>query len=136
VPRPRVAMRRISDILRLTFGEGLSRRQVSLSLGVPFTTVADHVNRARAAGLGWPLPEYCCGRGLLVAFDDPTHRLRSLHPSARQEVPVDVLGDADRRVTELLGDHLGRHLHGEQQRCTRVAKLMDHIVIQRCEESR
>lgn len=26
-------------------------------MGLPYTTVADHLGRARAAGLGWPLPE-------------------------------------------------------------------------------
>jgi len=57
VPRPRVAMRKIRDVLRLSFSEGLSRRQVSLSLGIPFTTVADHVARAKAAGLSWPLDD-------------------------------------------------------------------------------
>ena len=57
MPRPRVAMRKIRDVLRLTFEEGLSRRQVGLSLGLPHTTVADHVRRATAAGLSWPLPE-------------------------------------------------------------------------------
>jgi transposase len=50
-------MRKIRDVLRLSFGEELSRRQVSASLGVPFTTVSDHVGRALAAGLSWPLPD-------------------------------------------------------------------------------
>ena len=71
MPRPRVAMRRIRDILRLTFGEGLSRRQVSLSLDVPFTTVADHVNRARAAGLAWPLPDDLDDAGLEARLFPP-----------------------------------------------------------------
>ena len=57
MPRPRVAMRKIRDVLRLSFSEGLSRRQVSLSLGIPFTTVSGHVKRAKAAGLSWPLPD-------------------------------------------------------------------------------
>ena len=50
-------MRKIRDVLRLTFGEGLSRRQVSASLGIPVTTVSDHVARAKLAGLSWPLPD-------------------------------------------------------------------------------
>jgi transposase len=57
VPRPRIAMRKVRDILRLAWGEGLSHRQVGRSLGIPFTTVADHVRRAKAAGLVWPLSE-------------------------------------------------------------------------------
>jgi transposase len=57
VPRPRLAMRKVRDILRLAVGQGLSTRQVGRSLNVPFTTVADHLRRATEAGLGWPLPE-------------------------------------------------------------------------------
>jgi len=57
VPRPRLAMRKVRDILRLAWGQGLSRRQVGASLGIPFTTVADHLRRATEAGLSWPLPE-------------------------------------------------------------------------------
>lgn len=57
MPRPRVAMRNIREVLRLTFGEGLSRRQVSASSGIPLTTVSDYVARAVLASLGWPLPE-------------------------------------------------------------------------------
>ena len=55
--RPRTAMRKIRDVLRLTFAEQLSRRQVSASLGIPFTTICEYVKRAAQAGLGWPLPE-------------------------------------------------------------------------------
>ena len=57
VPRPRSAMRKIREILRLALGEGLSRRQVAAATGVPASTVADHLARARRAGLGWPLPD-------------------------------------------------------------------------------
>lgn len=55
--RPRLAMRKVREILRLAVGQGLSRRQVALAVNVPFTTVADHLRRATEAGLGWPLPE-------------------------------------------------------------------------------
>jgi transposase len=50
-------MRKIRDVLRLSFGEGLSRRQVAASLQLPRATVADYVKRAGNAGVGWPLPE-------------------------------------------------------------------------------
>jgi transposase len=57
VARPRLAMRKVREILRLAVGQGLSRRQVALAVGVPHTTVTDHLRRALDAGLGWPLPE-------------------------------------------------------------------------------
>ena len=72
MPRPRIAMRKIRDVLRLTFGEGLSRRQVSASLGIPVTTVSDHVARAKMAGLSWPLSDDLDDAALERALFPPT----------------------------------------------------------------
>ncbi len=57
MPRPHIAMRKIRDVLRLRLGEGLSMRRVSVAANVPLTTAADYLRIAKAAGLGWPLPE-------------------------------------------------------------------------------
>ena len=57
MPRPRLAMRKIREVLRLALGEGLSVRDVGLSLGVARSTVSDHLKRAERAGVSWPLPE-------------------------------------------------------------------------------
>ena len=57
MPRPRIVMRKIREVLRLTFGERLARRHISRATGVPFTTVSDYLKRAMVAGLAvWPLP--------------------------------------------------------------------------------
>lgn len=40
-----------------SWDDGLSHGEVRRSLGIPFTTVADHVRRAKVAGLTWPLAE-------------------------------------------------------------------------------
>lgn len=56
MPRPRVGMRKIREVLRLALGEELSRRQASAASGVPLTTVGDYLRRAAAADLKWPLP--------------------------------------------------------------------------------
>ncbi len=57
MPRPRSAMRKIRELLRLHLGEGLSRRQAAIAAGMPYATAADHLARAARAGLGWPLPD-------------------------------------------------------------------------------
>lgn len=57
MPRPRAVMRKIREVLRLIVAEGLSRRQVGASVGLPYTTVAHYVERDRRAGVGSPLPE-------------------------------------------------------------------------------
>ena len=54
VPRPRSAMRKIREILRLIVGEGHSRRAAATA---PIATIADQLARAQRAGLGWPLPD-------------------------------------------------------------------------------
>ncbi|MGA7362549.1 MAG: hypothetical protein WBZ07_06325, partial [Candidatus Dormiibacterota bacterium] len=56
MPRPRIAMRKIREVLRLVLGEGLSRHRAATATGVPYTTVADCLSRAARAGLEWPLP--------------------------------------------------------------------------------
>ena len=58
MPRPHTTMRKIRDVLRLRLHDHLSLRQVSLSLAMPHTTVADYVRRAATVGLTtWPLPD-------------------------------------------------------------------------------
>jgi hypothetical protein len=74
VPRPRLAMRNVRDILRLALGQGLSHRQVGAALGIPFTTVSDHLRRAKSAGVSWPLPDEMDDAALEAALfrKDPT----------------------------------------------------------------
>jgi len=56
-------MRRVGEVLRLT-AQGLSVREVARSLGMPATTAQGYLERARRAGVGWPLPEGLDERGL------------------------------------------------------------------------
>ncbi len=56
MPRERLPMRKVYDVLRLHAG-GLSKRRIAVSLNIGRTAVGDYLRRARRAGLGWPLPE-------------------------------------------------------------------------------
>jgi transposase len=49
-------MRKIKEVLRLKYAQELSERQIARSCGISRPTVAQYLMRARAAGLGWPLP--------------------------------------------------------------------------------
>jgi len=49
-------MRRIRELLRLRFENGLPGRMIAASLGVSKGAVNDYLQRAAAAGLSWPLP--------------------------------------------------------------------------------
>jgi transposase len=50
-------MRKIREVLRLKFVADLSDRVIARSVGVGRTTVQECLQRARAAGLSWPLPD-------------------------------------------------------------------------------
>ena len=56
MPRERLPMRKIRDVPRLHAG-GLSKRQIAVSMNIGRTSARDYINRARRAGLGWPLPD-------------------------------------------------------------------------------
>ncbi len=51
-------MRNIRSVLRLKWGEGKSNRKVAEIVGVSASTVSDYVQRAKQAGLSWPIPGY------------------------------------------------------------------------------
>ena len=57
MPQERLSMRKIREILRLKWECGLSNRVIAQSCSVSPSTVSDYVNRARAAGLVWPLAD-------------------------------------------------------------------------------
>jgi len=53
----RVTMIKLKEILRLKFEAQLSLRQIASCLGLSVGVISKYLQRAQAAGLGWPLPE-------------------------------------------------------------------------------
>jgi transposase len=56
MPNRRLSMRKIRQILRLKHEAGLSDRQIAASCALPRSSIANYLERARDAGLSWPLP--------------------------------------------------------------------------------
>ena len=56
MPKMRVSMRKIREVLRLTHELGLSVRQVREATGVGKTAVSEYVSRAKVIGITWPIP--------------------------------------------------------------------------------
>lgn len=56
MPAKRLSMRKIKEVLRLYWGQGLSKRQTARSCGISRPAVDGYLCRAKAAGLHWPLP--------------------------------------------------------------------------------
>src|SRR4051812_47053705 len=71
MPGERVPMRKIRDVLRLGWGQGLSQRVMARSLGLSQGVVHAYLRRARSAGLTWPLPEGLSDAGLEALLFPP-----------------------------------------------------------------
>lgn len=56
MPRKRVSMRKIREVLRLRWDLGLSDRQIAKSCQLSRSTINGYIGRAQVAGLSWPLP--------------------------------------------------------------------------------
>lgn len=56
MPAKRLSMRKIKEVLRLRWANGLSKRKTAQSCGISRPAVDEYLRRAEEAGLGWPLP--------------------------------------------------------------------------------
>lgn len=50
-------MRKIREVVRLSWSKGLSARHVAQSCSLARSTVTEYCERARKANLNWPLPD-------------------------------------------------------------------------------
>ena len=77
MPKPRLSMRKLREVLRLRFEAGLSERKVATSCSISRSTVASYLARASELGLSWPLPESLSDVELERAFFPTTERYGS-----------------------------------------------------------
>ncbi len=56
MPAQRLSMRKIKEVLRLCWGNGLSKRKTARCCGISRPAVDEYLRRAEEAGLSWPLP--------------------------------------------------------------------------------
>ena len=57
MPKERLSIVKIKEVLRLKFAVGLSNREIAASCGVSHSTIGQYLRRAQEASIGWPLPE-------------------------------------------------------------------------------
>ncbi len=87
MPRERVSMRKIREVLRLKWGLGISERQVAQSCDMGRSTVADYLERATLAGLSWPLPEDLDDNALESKLFPPIEEIkRKSYPTPNWEI--------------------------------------------------
>ncbi len=82
MPTQGVSMRKIKAVLRLHHESKLSQHQIASSLGLSVGAVNKHLQRAKKAGLGWPLPtEYEDEVKLRQRLQPIVEKMGPLHPS-------------------------------------------------------
>ena len=57
MPKERLSMRKIREVLRLKYELGRSNREIARSCDIGSSTVSDHLKRPRMKGLTWPLAD-------------------------------------------------------------------------------
>ena len=57
MPRQRISMRKIKEVLRLVFDCKASKCRAAKTCGISHSTASDYLARFKASGLGWPLSE-------------------------------------------------------------------------------
>ena len=73
-------MRKIKEVLRLKYEADLSYETIASSCNIGYTTVGEYLNRAKKAGLRWPLPEDMDDNLLERLFiHDPLRRSQQSH---------------------------------------------------------
>ena len=85
-------MRKIKEVLRLSYHGELSARQVAHSLNISRSTVKEYQERAKKAGLTWPLPD---------TLSEPELERKLFPPPITVEAPAKALPDFDYIYQEL-----------------------------------
>ena len=74
----RLNMRKIRDVLRLTYEDQMSQRNIKKTLGISRTAISDYLARAQTAGLTWPLDEEVDDCELeKILFPNPARKIHS-----------------------------------------------------------
>lgn len=90
-------MRKIREVLRLKWEARLPDRQIATSCGISHPTVGRYLDRAREAGLSWPLPEEMTDEALEEQLFPPGPKT----PTTERPVPDWAAVHAERKTRKV-----------------------------------
>ncbi len=121
MPRERISMRKIKEVLRLVFDCKASKCQAAKASGISHSTASDYLARFKTSGLAWPLPEEAQGAFL----EDKLYPKILSGQSARSPLDYEYLFREVRRpyvtLTLLWEEYKTQHPDGYQH--SQFAKL-------------
>lgn len=100
MPAKRISMRKIREVLRLTWACQQSQRQVAQQCCLSRPTIKDYVARAGLAGLSWPLPPELSDGQLERLLFPPAALLDDARPTP--DWPTVYAGMKQKNVTKFL----------------------------------
>ncbi|RPJ86993.1 MAG: transposase, partial [Acidobacteria bacterium] len=116
-------MRKIRDVLRMKFELCLKDREIARSCSIPHSSVANYLERAKEAGLSWPLPAELDDEALERRLFGVTTR----HPAVTMPLPdfsaIRAELRADRHVTLQLLWQEYKQNHPEGYQYSRFCEL-------------
>lgn len=80
MPRERLSMRKVKEVLRLKFEQKLNNRAIATSCRLSVGSVHDYLQRAKVAGLSWPFTEDLSDEDLDLRLFPPASSLPSSRP--------------------------------------------------------
>ncbi len=92
MPRQRLSMRRIKQLLTMRFGAGASARSIAQELGIAPSTAREYLNRAAAAGIVWPLAGAEASRSVIRLCSTSTHPSAMMSSSSARNAFGRVVG--------------------------------------------
>ena len=115
MPKKRLSMRKIREVLRLKYDCNRSNRDIGHSCGIGSSTVSDYLQRAKMAGLDWPLPDQLDDTSLEhQLFPPATPRNSSRFIPDFQEVHKELQSRKHVTLNLLWQEYKERHPNGYQ----------------------
>lgn len=111
-PMKRMAMRVVREVLKWVIGLGKSLGEAAELTQVSRTTCHDIVKRAKAAGLGWPLPEGCDD----AALKEKLYPRKKRDPKGRLEPDLAAIWETLKAPRSSRAPQLTRQLLWEEYR--------------------
>ena len=112
MPRERLSMRKVREVLRLKYDQYLSNRAIGTSCHMSIGSVHDYLQRAKVAGLSWPLPDDLTDEVLEFRLFPPIASLPSDRPMPAWERVVRELHRKGVTLTLLWEEYRACHPDG------------------------